>query len=206
MGSGRCSTSARSATRGFRRRLCSTLPRCASSRRTAARAHRGVPARRRWPRVLPANAGRMRGLVHQRDQRAARQQVFQQLGQHLVAEHARQHHVEVGQQPRAARDVGARHRAASVFRCWRSSATCASLTWRTVGWQHAASSMVRTSNTWRASARWVWRRRRARRLQGHQPVAAELVQRLAHQRAATRRRCRRSAARPAWCRASAGAR
>ena len=56
--------------------------------------------------------GRMRGLVHQRDQRAARQQVGQQVGQHLVAEQASQHDVKVGQQPRAAGHVGARHRLA----------------------------------------------------------------------------------------------
>ena len=83
----------------------------------------------------------------------AREQVGQQLRQHLVAEHARQHDVEVGQQPRAAGDVGARHRLrARRAGGARSSAICASVmraqSCRTI----AASSIARTSNTWRASS------------------------------------------------------
>ncbi len=51
--------------------------------------------------------GRVPALVHQRDQLRARKQIGDQFGQHLVAQQARQHHMEIGQQPRAATDVAA---------------------------------------------------------------------------------------------------
>ena len=86
--------------RRFRR--CSTVSRTAAS--TSRRSNASTIATCSSDRLV----GRVRRLVHQRDQRRARQQVRQQLRQHLVAVHPRKHEVEIGQQAGAAGHVGAR--------------------------------------------------------------------------------------------------
>ena len=99
-------------TRGSSRRLRSTLLQVLAASAAPRRARRGAPARRRWPRALRTNASaECVRLVHQRDQRrsatAGRRSSCASTSLPIMRAST---HVKVGQQPRAARDVGARAR------------------------------------------------------------------------------------------------
>ena len=122
-----------------------------------------------------------------RDQRRARQQVGQHLRQHLVAEQARQHDVKVGQQARAAADVGARHGLALLFQV---GAQRGHLRFRDAAAQLAHDAGLDQLPGFEDLPRFFDAGLRdegaARRLERDQAVARELVQRLPHHRARDR--------------------
>src|SRR5215472_12833808 len=126
----------------------------------------------------------MRRLVHERDQRRAREQVGLQLGEHVVAEHAREHDVEVGEQARAARDIGARHRRPLGLEVRAQLGDLRVGDRRTQAPDERAfdhlAQLEDLPGLLDARHRDV---RSARRLERDEAVAAELVQRLAHERA-----------------------
>ena len=128
--------------------------------------------------------GRVRALVHQRDEGAARNQLAQQLGQHLVAHQLGHAHMKVAQQLGAARHVLVTH---GQFFLRHMLAQRLDLAGRHdlhkgarhFGFQHAAH---------RKHLLGLFHRRRRhkgppRGFQPDQPVLRQLKQRLAHQRA-----------------------
>ena len=172
--------------RGSRRRLCSTLCRCSSISLTAARASR------RTKRVDDGDVlgeevlGRMRRTgTSARSARSARHQIGQRVGQRLVAQHLRDERVEIGQQPRAAGDIGALHGGLLVAQVGAQLGELGVAQLAGGARIIADSSMCRTSNTWRASSMLGSATCAARQLERDQLVAAELVDALARQGAWT---------------------
>jgi hypothetical protein len=131
--------------------------------------------------------GRMAALVHQCDQLRARQQVGDQFGQYLVAEQARQHHVEVGQQPRAAAHVAALDGIALVLQV---RAQLGDLRVGDARRQVAGHAAFHQPAQLEHLARLLGRHGRhesaTRGQQRDQPAAAQLVECLAHHRARDR--------------------
>ena len=176
---------ARSGTRGSRRRLRSTCCRC-----SVHQPHGGARVARSSASTIATCSSSecsaecadwyISAISEQRDSRSA-----QQLGQHLVAQHAREHDVEVGQQPRAARDVGALHRGL-LGRAGgaRSSAICAVVSSPAARRDHRRlEHAAHLEHLARLVDARLGDARAARRLERDELVAAQLVQRLAHQRA-----------------------
>jgi hypothetical protein len=128
--------------------------------------------------------GRVRRLVHQRDQRRARDELGEDAGEHLVAEHAREHDVEVGEQPGPARHVGAADRRLLVAQV---AAQLGDLRLAELGGgaphHRAFEQVARLEDLARLLDARLGDACAACRLERDQLVAAELVQRLADERA-----------------------